>query len=240
MLMKNQRVFYQREFKKSDQLYLLDGARVIYDERPGFLYEHLMVRDNMPVLELGRHEFMALPVGESCELSLNSRDNGLFSFIEIQFFTAGEKTASFSELQKKSVSFVVPKYDDYLIRVRMRGSGTSHLLSLSAQIVSLDGLIFHGDIALSENVGMKEIAKASDKASKELLVTFSEDLHYLEAEFFIRGGAQLHFASKNNKFPTELILDYLLKRSEKTFKIYHGKPELLSRLRENGRMVTIE
>ncbi|MDR2975948.1 MAG: hypothetical protein LBV19_01365 [Streptococcaceae bacterium] len=231
-----QRVYWQQDFVKSDQLYLLDGARVRYDEQPGILYEHRMLRDNLPILEKPRAQFQNLPVGETISFTLNSEDSGLFSFLEVRFFKRQKLTASFAAAEQKTLQFVIPDYDDLTVRIRVRGSGSTRLFSVKARVTSLDGLIYAGDRALSENIGLLEIIGDDEK----MCVSFSKDLHYLAAEFFRETKPQLHFASLDGSFDPKIVTEFILQQAPKELLLFQAPADILSILSQHFPLTIIE
>lgn len=238
MSQKIQRLYWRHNFKRSDSFYLLDGARVIYDELPGVVFEHQMIRKNMPILELSSEKFLGLPTNEIVKFSLDSEDFGLFPFLEVRFFKGLEQVASFSESDKKSIEFVVPEHDDFIVKVRVFGAGYARLLSLTGRVMSTGGFIFEGDRKLSENVGVYRIdEEASDDS---LLVTFSKDLRYLIPEFFTHGKPQCHFASLDGTFDSDEVLDFLLFFPQHKMKVYGATAEMLSKMAEYATITTIE
>lgn len=232
-----QRVYWRQNFVKSDQLYLLDGARVLYDEQPGILYEHRMIRENMPILVKPQAQFQNLPIGESVEFTLNSEDDGLFSFLEIRFFKKMSLVASFAQTKQKSVKFVVPEYDDLTVRIRVRGAGTTRLMSVTARVTSLDGLLYAGDQALSENIGLLEI---NGSGGETLLVSFSKNQHYLAAEFFNETKPQVHFASLDGTFDADIITRFLRQKPQKCLKIFQAPADILSKLSADKTITILE
>ncbi|MDR0199491.1 MAG: hypothetical protein LBI43_02820 [Streptococcaceae bacterium] len=134
LLQRPPKQYWETDFKRSDPLYLLDGAIVRYPEA-GILYEHHLIRDNMCIIELPQARFYGLPVGEKMTVTLASEDDGLWSFPEVKFFKAYKAIASFYDLEKKSTTFTVPAYDDFLVRIHVRGNGTTHLKSVLADVV---------------------------------------------------------------------------------------------------------
>ncbi|GAB2024147.1 hypothetical protein OfM1_02170 [Lactovum odontotermitis] len=221
-----QRVYWRQNFVKSEQLYLLDGARVIYDEQPGILYEHWMIRDNMPILVKPQAQFQNLPIGETVEFTLDTKDDGLFSFLEIRFFKQMSLVASFAETKQKSVKFVVPEYDDLTVRIRVRGAGSTRLLSVTARVTSLDCLLYAGDQALSETTGLLEISGSGET----LLVSFSKKQRYLAAEFFNETKPQVHFASLDGTFDADIITKFLRQKEQKCLKVFQAPADILSNL----------
>lgn len=201
------RVFWSSSFKNSDQLYMLDGAIVKYNPTvQGVYYEHHLIRDNMCIFEKPMDQFYGLPVGETVEFMLEAEDDGLFSFLEIRFIKHGSLIfKNFSSTDSKLVQCVVPDYDDFKVRVHIRGEGSTRLLNVTARVLSLKGFIFTGDKQLSSLIGVKEVIGDG----KELLVTFSNGLSYMRAEFFTFNKPQVHFASINGDYDDQIILNYL-------------------------------
>ncbi|MFV0556006.1 MAG: hypothetical protein ACK5LM_02745 [Lactovum sp.] len=232
------RLYWRYNFTKSDKFYLLDGARVVYDEGEEIVFEHHLIKKNMPILELSSEHFFGLPINEIVKFSIDSEDFGLFSFLEIIFFKKAEEIARFSDRTKKSVEFVVPKYDSFSIKLRVTGSGYTHLLGITASVVSTGGLIFEDDRKLSETLAVKKIEGQGSEDT--LLVTFSKGLYYLTAEFFSHSKPQCHFASLDGKFNADQVIDFLLLQPYHKVKVYGATADILLKLSDYVTITTIE
>ncbi|MDR0297304.1 MAG: hypothetical protein LBI11_01400 [Streptococcaceae bacterium] len=126
------------EFVKSDDLYMIDGARVRYPQTGGILYEHHLIADDMCVIEkAGLTHFYGLTAGQKAQFQLLSADDGLFSFLEIRFEKKRTFVAQFYELTEKTVTFVVPEHDAFTVRVRVRGDGSTFLKAVVAKTIEI-------------------------------------------------------------------------------------------------------
>lgn len=239
--MTRQRVFWQSEFKNSDQPYMIDGAVVRYvPSVAGIYYEHHIIADNICIFEKSEQRFFGLPVGEKVTFTLDAKDAGLFSFLEIRFMKRGVPLwQSFAERNDKSVSFVVPDYDSFRVRVRVRGNGSTQLLSVTARVTSLSGLIMAGDRQLTENLAVEEVDGTADR----LLVSYSETLHYLTAEFSTADKPQLHFVTITatiSAIDEEKMIEIIKQTGFRQLQAYHLPSSVLQKLAEFATITIIE
>ncbi|GAB2026471.1 hypothetical protein [Lactovum odontotermitis] len=125
---------YQFKFDFQTPFRLLDGARVRIDRSEGVLYQHGLVKDNFVILELAGQPFFNLMKHRRFRLTIESEDQGLFAFPEIVFIKERKKR-SFADRGSKTVYFVTPDYDDFAVRVRVRGAGKTQLIALRADMI---------------------------------------------------------------------------------------------------------
>jgi hypothetical protein len=113
---------------------LLDGACVRADKLPGVLYQHGLVQDNFVIIEWQDLPFFGLMKYRKFKIALESEDAGLFAFPEI-IFVKERAEKSFLDSQSKTLQFEVPDYDDFKVRVRVRGAGQTRLIALTADLI---------------------------------------------------------------------------------------------------------
>ncbi|GFH40945.1 hypothetical protein Hs20B_13430 [Lactococcus insecticola] len=112
---------------------MLDAAVVRYDENPGIYYQHGLIRDGFIIIEKNGTDFLGLPNGRKVTFSIESIDEGLRPYLTILFEKDGNRQ-EFSDGTQKSLSFTVPDYDKFTVRVRMAGSGATRLIAVSANL----------------------------------------------------------------------------------------------------------
>ncbi|GAB2026027.1 hypothetical protein OfM1_21000 [Lactovum odontotermitis] len=113
---------------------LLDGARVRVDKNEGILYQHGLVKDNFAILELDNQPFFGLMKHRKFQMTIESEDEGLFTFPEIVFIKE-RKEESFADRKSKTIQFEVPDYDDFKVRVRVRGAGKTRIIAVTADLI---------------------------------------------------------------------------------------------------------
>ncbi|WP_172209443.1 hypothetical protein [Pseudolactococcus hodotermopsidis] len=124
---------WTQPFGRRERFFMLDAAVVRYDETPGILFQHGMIKDGFIIIEKKGSDFFGLPNGQEVTFELESIDDGLLPYLDLLFEKDGKKVI-FSEATSKTLTFLVPEYDWFTVRIRMTGSGQTRLLSVNAHL----------------------------------------------------------------------------------------------------------
>jgi hypothetical protein len=125
MMAKQARQIWESPFGRNEQLWMIDGARVIFDDKPGLVYQHGLIADDTVIIKKRGVVWLDLPVGERVSIELVSEDEGLVPTLDVLFDGTVVSHGS------KSYVVQVPIYQRVQFQVRVSGAGATRLVSLS-------------------------------------------------------------------------------------------------------------